>query len=170
MIILIGLAAVLVVVLVIILVMQLNSAPSSSSNNNANNSSNNSSTPANTPTVEPVATPEIATSLSCTRKMTAEELTNYKDSLDGIVTVEATFDSSDNMITLSTSQLVEYTDKKSGEPMVVTESLIRTTPAGIDATNVDKFMLTVASDGGVDTDLKSLTTNYSNLDFTCEKL
>lgn len=167
MIILIALAAVLVVVLIVILAMQLNSGSSRSSNN-----SNNSST-ANTPTVEPVEVevmPEVAISLSCTRKMTAEELTDYKDSLDGMVIVGATFDSDENLIELSNTQIVEYTDTKTGEPMLATESLIRTTPSGIDATNVEKFMLKVANDGGVDTDLKSLTSNYQDLDFTCETL
>lgn len=168
MIILIALAAVLVVVLVVILVMQLNT-PSSSSNNSSNNANNSSS--ANTPTVEPVAvTPEVVTSLSCARKMTVEELADFTNSLDGTVIVGATFDSDDNLIELSRTQLVEYTDTKTDKPMLVTESLIRTTPDGIDATNVNRYMLQVASDGGVDTDLKSLTSNYQDLDFTCETL
>ncbi|MBR2726060.1 hypothetical protein IKE87_02230 [Candidatus Saccharibacteria bacterium] len=168
MIILIALAAILVVVLVVILVMQLNT-PSSSSNNSSSNANNSSS--ANTPTVEPVAvTPEVVTSLSCARKMTVEELADFTNSLDGTVIVGATFDGDDNLIELSRTQLVEYTDTKTDKPMLVTESLIRTTPDGIDATNVDRYMLQVASDGGVDTDLKSLTSNYQNLDFTCETL
>lgn len=165
MIILIALAAVLVVVLIIILITQLNSGPSSSASNNTNNNSS-----VNTQTTEPESTPEVSTNLSCTRKMTAEELTGYKDSVDGMVLVSATFDNKDNLISLSNTWLVEYTDKKTAEPIIATESLVRTTPDGIDATNVEKFMLKVANDGGVDTDLKSIVSNYQDLDFTCETL
>ncbi len=174
MMILIGLAAVLVVVLVVILIVQLNSGTSSnsSSNNNSNNStSQNNSSVVNTPTTEPTTTTQdVATTLSCARKMTNDELAGYKDSVDGVVLVEATFDSSDSLVSLSSAYLVEYENVKTGKTMLVTESLVRTIPAGINPTNVDKYMLTVGSDGGISTDLTSLTTNYEDLDFTCEKL